>query len=172
VHHNTFTCLDQVSIGIRGTPSQGARIHHNWFHDPDPTKAVFVIACVFGPGIENWAMRSIGESRLGNSLAYRNAYGAERKLISRAEMIDARLRFTGDNLRTTAGWLRLSAEAPMVIARVQWGQLKALGARVEERSSFEARIKGMSKDETVEVILGQLKLIETLNRPTREEVKQ
>ena len=172
MHHNTFMCLDQVSIGIRGTPSQGARIHHNWFHDPDPAKAVFVIACVFGPGIENWAMRSIGDSRLGNSLAYRNAYGAERKLISRAEMIDARLRFTGKNLRATAGWLRLSDEAPMAIARVQWGQLKALGSPVEEWPLLEERIKGMSKDETVEVILGQLKLIETLNRPTREEVKQ
>ena len=171
MHHNTFMCLDQTSIGIRGTPSQGTRIHHNWFHSPDPAKAVFVIACVFGPGIKNWAMRSIGDSRLGNSLAYRNVYGAERKLITREEMVEARLRFTRSNLRATPGWLRLSVEDPMAIARVQWGQLKALHSPVEEWPSLEARIKGMSKDEAIDVILGQLRLIETLNRPTEVLLK-
>jgi len=172
IHHNTFMCPDQVSIGIRGTPSQGAKIHHNWFHNPDPAKAVFVIASAFGPGMKNWIMRSIGDSRLGNSLAHRNAYGAERKLITREEMIEARLRFTRGNLRATAGWQRLSAGDPTEIARSQWGQLKALGSPVEEWRALEARIKGMSKDEAIDVILAQLKQIDTLNRATEEEVKQ
>jgi len=172
MHHNTFMCLDQTSIGIRGTPSQGTRIHHNWFHDPDPAKAVFVIACVFGPGIKNWAMRSIGDSPLGNSLAFGNVYGAERKPITRQEMVEARLRFTRDNLLAKAAWQRLSPEDPMAIARVQWGQLKARGSAVEEWESLEARLKGMSKGEQVDIILAQLKLIETLDRPTTKEVKQ
>ena len=40
IHHNTFRGLDQSSIIIRGVPSTGASIHHNWFHLDDPTVAV------------------------------------------------------------------------------------------------------------------------------------
>ena len=36
IHHNTFRCTEARSVGIRGVASQGARIHHNWFHSPDP----------------------------------------------------------------------------------------------------------------------------------------
>ena len=39
VHHNTFQ-FDGWAVGIRGVPSQGAQIHHNWFTRP-AAKAVF-----------------------------------------------------------------------------------------------------------------------------------
>ncbi len=40
IHHNTFMADDVRSVGIRGVPSQGARIHHNWFYSPDPENVV------------------------------------------------------------------------------------------------------------------------------------
>jgi len=169
VHHNTFMCLDMVSIGIRGTPSQGAKIHHNWFYDPDPGKAVFVIASAFGPGTRNWAMRSIGDQSLGNSRAYRNVFGAERRLLKREEIIEARLRFTRGSLRSEGP--RLLKTDLMEIIRVQREELDALGASVEKWKRLEARIKKMSKDELIDVILAQLKQIDTLDAPTDEEVK-
>jgi len=169
IHHNTFMCPDQVSIGIRGTPNQGAKIHHNWFHNPDPAKAVFVIASVFGPGMKNWAMRSIGDQSLGNSRAYRNVFGAERKLLKREELIEARQRFTRGNLRSK--WPRLLKAELMEIIRVQREELDALGASVEEWKTLEARIKKMSKDELIDVVLAQLKQIDTLDAPTDEGVK-
>ena len=60
----------------------------------------------------------------------------------------------------------------MVIARVQWEQLKALGSPVEEWESLQARLKKMSKDEVIDVILAQLKLIDTLNKPTEKGAQQ
>jgi len=55
IHHNTFQCTTQRSIVIRGVPSQGANVHHNWFHAPDPGRAVVTsgntttVRNVFGP---------------------------------------------------------------------------------------------------------------------------
>ena len=57
IHHNTFQG-PQREVGIRGTPSQGAEIHHNWFTNP-PDKAVYSV---------------------GNTRVYRNVYGPEKKL--------------------------------------------------------------------------------------------
>ncbi len=31
IHHNTFLDTDNTHVGIRGIPSQGAEVHHNWF---------------------------------------------------------------------------------------------------------------------------------------------
>ena len=42
IHHNTFLGPKR-EVGIRGTPSQGAEIHHNWFFSP-PEKAVYSVA--------------------------------------------------------------------------------------------------------------------------------
>ena len=163
IHHNTFMSKVQ-SIGIRGTPSQGAKIHHNWFHNPDPVKAVFVIASVFGPGGNNWRMRSIGDE--AHSRAYRNVYGAERKLIGKEELIEARLRFTRGNVRA------MSNDDLMDIVRVQRDQLHARGSPVEKWETLEAKIKEMSKDELVDLILAQLKQIATLDMQTAQEVEQ
>jgi len=164
IHHNTFMCPDQVSIGIRGTPNQGAKIHHNWFHNPDPAKAAFVIASVFGSGGKNWGMRSIGDQ--AHSRAYRNVYGTERKLIGKKELIEARLRFTRGNVRA------MSNDDLMEIVRVQRDRLKALGSPVEKRETLEARIKEMPKDELIDTLLAHLKQIDTLEMQTPEEVKQ
>jgi hypothetical protein len=54
VHHNTFAG-PQRAIGIRGTPSQGAEIHNNWFSQPpEETNAstgnTRVYNNVYGPG--------------------------------------------------------------------------------------------------------------------------
>jgi hypothetical protein len=57
IHHNTFQGKRR-EVGIRGTPSQGAEIHHNWFHNP-PEKAVYSV---------------------GNTRAYRNVHGPEKTL--------------------------------------------------------------------------------------------
>ena len=57
VHHNTFQG-PQRAVGIRGTPSQGADIHHNWFTQP-PAKAVYSV---------------------GNTRVFRNVYGPDRTL--------------------------------------------------------------------------------------------
>lgn len=59
IHHNTFRS-DRRSIGIRGLPSQGARIHHNWFLNPDPENAV---------------------RTGGNTDVARNVYGTDRQRI-------------------------------------------------------------------------------------------
>ena len=40
IHHNTFRGLDMYSVVIRGVPAQGGWIHHNWFHNGDPARAV------------------------------------------------------------------------------------------------------------------------------------
>ena len=55
IHHNTFQG-PQRAIGIRGRPSQGAEIHHNWFTEP-PNKAV---------------------TSVGNTRVYRNAHGPDK----------------------------------------------------------------------------------------------
>jgi len=52
IHHNTFQGT-QREVGIRGTPSQGAEIHHNWFMN-EPEKAVYSV---------------------GNTRAYSNVWG-------------------------------------------------------------------------------------------------
>ncbi|MBW2457544.1 MAG: PKD domain-containing protein, partial [Deltaproteobacteria bacterium] len=40
IHHNTFRGTDQAAVVIRGKPAVGAWVHHNWFHNPDPDRAV------------------------------------------------------------------------------------------------------------------------------------
>lgn len=55
VHHNTFQGTAR-SVVIRGVPSQGARVHHNWFALP-PEKAV---------------------SSGGNTQMYENVYGSDK----------------------------------------------------------------------------------------------
>jgi hypothetical protein len=59
VHHNTFQGLGQRAIVIRGTPSQLAHVHHNWFWNPDVTFAV---------------------KSPGNTLVERNAFGKEKTI--------------------------------------------------------------------------------------------
>jgi len=55
IHHNTFQGT-QREVGIRGTPSQGAEIHHNWFMN-EPEKAVYSV---------------------GNTHVYKNVWGADK----------------------------------------------------------------------------------------------
>jgi hypothetical protein len=55
VHHNTFQG-PQRAVGIRGTPSQGAEIHHNWFTQA-PDEAVYSV---------------------GNTRVYRNVWGPDK----------------------------------------------------------------------------------------------
>jgi len=55
IHHNTFLST-HVNVGIRGTPSDGADIHSNWFSRP-----------------LDKAVRSTGNTR-----AFNNAYGPDR----------------------------------------------------------------------------------------------
>ena len=57
VHHNTFQGR-QRHVVIRGVPSQGATVHHNWFSGPASRKVI---------------------SR-GNTKVYRNAYGPDKKV--------------------------------------------------------------------------------------------
>lgn len=57
IHHNTFQG-PQRAVVIRGVPSQGAEIHHNWFAKP--------------------SAESVKSG--GNTRVYRNIYGAEKKL--------------------------------------------------------------------------------------------
>ncbi len=57
IHHNTFRGKHRPVV-IRGVPSQGADIHHNWFNMPAKE-----------------AVRSGGNTRV-----YRNVYGPDRKL--------------------------------------------------------------------------------------------
>ncbi|MBI2952143.1 hypothetical protein HYY27_08615 [bacterium] len=61
IHHNTFMS-ERLSVGIRGVPSQGARIHHNWFYNPDPANIV---------------------RTTGNTEVTRNTLGPERNLSLR-----------------------------------------------------------------------------------------
>jgi hypothetical protein len=65
IHHNTFQCTVARSVGIRGVPSQGARIHHNWFFSPDRENIV----------------RTGGETRV-----YQNVLGPERALSAETEV--------------------------------------------------------------------------------------
>ncbi len=55
IHHNTFLGPKR-EVGIRGTPSQGAEIHHNWFFNA-PEEAVYSV---------------------GNTRAYKNVWGPEK----------------------------------------------------------------------------------------------
>ncbi len=57
VHHNTFQGR-QRHVVIRGVPSQGAEVHHNWFAGPAEKKVV----------------------SSGNTRVYRNVYGPDKKL--------------------------------------------------------------------------------------------
>jgi hypothetical protein len=57
IHHNTFRSTRR-HVAIRGVPSDGAEIHHNWFAT-EPGKAV---------------------STGGNTRIYRNVYGPDRTL--------------------------------------------------------------------------------------------
>lgn len=65
VHHNTFMCTEFRSVGIRGVPSQGAAIHHNWFYSVDPENVV----------------RTSGKTEV-----YENVFGPEQTLIDRLEV--------------------------------------------------------------------------------------
>ncbi len=65
IHHNTFKCQEFRSVGIRGVPSQGAKIHHNWFYSPDPENVV---------------------RTLEGTEAYRNVLGPDREVIDRLEI--------------------------------------------------------------------------------------
>ncbi len=58
IHHNTFRSEAQRAVVIRGAPSQGADVHHNWFAAP-PADTV-----VSG----------------GNTTVHENVYGPERTL--------------------------------------------------------------------------------------------
>jgi len=57
VHHNTFQSTHR-HVAIRGVPSDGAEIHHNWFANP--------------------AAKSVSSG--GNTRVYRNVYGPEKIL--------------------------------------------------------------------------------------------
>ena len=57
IHHNTFQGR-QRHVYIRGVPSQGAEVHHNWFSGPAAKKVISA----------------------GNTKVYRNVYGPEKKL--------------------------------------------------------------------------------------------
>jgi len=57
VHHNTFQGR-QRHVVIRGVPSQGAEVHHNWFAGPAEKKVV----------------------SSGNTRVYRNVYGPDKEL--------------------------------------------------------------------------------------------
>ncbi len=59
IHHNTFLDAKRRAIVIRGVPSQGAEIHHNWFAQASVKDAV---------------------SSGGNTKIYRNACGPEKKV--------------------------------------------------------------------------------------------
>jgi len=63
IHHNTFMCPKR-SIVIRGVPSAGARVHHNWFHNPDPKNTV---------------------RTKGNTATTRNVFGPDRALVQTIE---------------------------------------------------------------------------------------
>jgi hypothetical protein len=65
IHHNTFQCVEARSVGIRGVPSQGARIHHNWFYSPDPENIL---------------------RGAGNTQVYQNAMGPERTVLPELEV--------------------------------------------------------------------------------------
>ena len=57
IHHNTFQGKNRAVV-IRGIPSQGAEVHHNWLNMPAKET---VVSC-------------------GNTRVYRNVYGPEKKL--------------------------------------------------------------------------------------------
>lgn len=65
VHHNTFEGSVRP-IAIRGVPSQGAWIHNNWFHLPQPSQRV----------ISPWPVG--GDTRVHS---YNNAYGDQEPLV-------------------------------------------------------------------------------------------
>ena len=74
--------MDRTSIGIRGTPSQGAWIHHNWFHNPKGSMAMFAFAGIIHSDKLMLALRWTGELLgIGNVHAYRNVFGEERRLV-------------------------------------------------------------------------------------------
>lgn len=60
IHHNTFLDSKRRAVVIRGVPSQGANIHHNWFAQPGPADTV-----ISG----------------GNTTVRQNVCGPERKLV-------------------------------------------------------------------------------------------
>jgi hypothetical protein len=65
IHHNTFKCTEARSVGIRGVPSQGAQIHHNWFCSPDSENIL---------------------REAGNTEVCRNLLGADRALLQELEV--------------------------------------------------------------------------------------
>ncbi len=65
IHHNTFKAEEVRSLVIRGVPSQGAKIHHNWFYSPESSNIV----------------RVSGATRV-----YRNVLGQTRELLENMEV--------------------------------------------------------------------------------------
>ena len=59
IHHNTFLDTKRAAVVIRGVPSQGADVHHNWFAQPTAAEAV---------------------RAPGNTRVHRNLCGPEKKL--------------------------------------------------------------------------------------------
>lgn len=61
IHHNTFLTRTSYAIAIRGVPSEGARIHNNWFSTPNP----------------------VGQKdTFGNIVMQNNIFGQERTLVN------------------------------------------------------------------------------------------
>jgi len=101
IHHNTFLCTTQVSIGIRGDPSQGAAIHHNRFSSPDITNALFVLAHRYRSSAQQLALRWVAEALgKGNTHMYRNVFGEERRLVEGLAIDVSVLRATESSLRS------------------------------------------------------------------------
>ncbi|MFO7947725.1 MAG: hypothetical protein R6V19_13025, partial [Armatimonadota bacterium] len=65
VHHNTFQGTMRA-VAVRGVPSQGAWIHNNWFHLPEPSSRI----------ISPWPLTEDTQVHL-----YNNAYGEEQPML-------------------------------------------------------------------------------------------
>ncbi len=154
IHHNTVLCTEQVSIGIRGTPSQGAIIHHNWFYNPRGVNALFVL-----PG----GLRTLEQVRAlmyvaelvgeGNVHAYRNVFGEERRLISKFCVDDSALAETKKRLEGTP----LSDLVDIARIQRQCAPMVALGETPAQQEL--ERLDGMSKEELVGVITDGLERV-------------
>ncbi len=119
IHHNTFLASKQHSIGIRGVPSQGVWVHHNWFQDPDTSKAMFVIDYSFGSprkAIALWYLA--GLLGRGNAHMERNVFGKERKLVVGFPFDDYIVRATYGRVRSTWRSLKLSEQDLIDIYRI------------------------------------------------------
>ncbi|MGI5817611.1 MAG: hypothetical protein ACOX9R_05880 [Armatimonadota bacterium] len=101
VHHNTFEGTVRP-VAIRGVPSQGAWIHNNWFHLPEPGERV----------IRPWPVG--GDTRIQ---LYNNAYGEEQPVVLDAgfeafhEAFDAAMAaYRERNLEQARAWFEQALE--------------------------------------------------------------